>query len=128
MESENEYWDDFISNQSSNINSRSQWIIISWINGKVLQHTDVIKPEYTENSEGNILLANLQIDASSNLLIDINQQLSKLTPSEIDIFTLKSLFPYDRNIWADSDNLEDQVMKEEKELVQNLNKIFMNVD
>ena len=114
-ESENEYWDDFISNECSNVNYRTQLIIIFWVNGNVLLLPDIIKPENIENDGGNILYGDLNIDASSNLLIDINKLLSKLTSSEIDILTLKALFPNDINSLEDSVIFGGQLNEDEKE-------------
>ena len=52
MESENEYWDDFINKEPLSKYQRAAWIIISWINDKVLLHTDIIKPDCINDEEG----------------------------------------------------------------------------
>ena len=85
MESENGYWDEFISKETSSKEQRAVWIIISWINGETLLHTDKIKPDCIKDEEGSVSYINLDIVLRLSLFIDINKQLLKLSFTEIDI-------------------------------------------
>ena len=52
MELEYQSWYDFTSNKSSTQKQMTLWIIVSWINGKALLHTNILKPDGISNNQG----------------------------------------------------------------------------
>ena len=79
MESENGYWDEFINKEPSSKEQRTARIIISWINGETLLHTDKIKPDCINDEEGRVSYNNLEIVSRLSVFIDINKQISELS-------------------------------------------------
>ena len=65
-------------------------MIISWINGETLLHSDKIKPDCIKDEEGSVSYINLEIVSRLSLFIDINKQISELSSTEINILSLKS--------------------------------------
>ena len=118
MESENEYWDDFINNETSNSNQRNSWIIISWINGKTFLHTDIIKPGSISKDEGTASYIYIKLESGPSLFIDVNKQTSKLSPIEIDTLALRSIFTNELENYEHDVKMQDHVMEEEKKLIK----------
>ena len=52
MESEYQSWYDFTSNKSSTEKQRALWIIVSWVDGKALLHTNILKSDGINNNQG----------------------------------------------------------------------------